>query len=115
MARRKPVLKNKNKSSDPAVKSTSKTKKVKATSSNKGPNAITNLMADSRTPKVLGFGLIMTCLFLLISAVSHYFSYEHDASLIDGTVEFSIDNAARQYQNYLGKLGALAGSFFVRK
>ena len=115
MARRKPVLKNKNKSADPAIKSTSKTKKVKATPSTKGPNAITTLMADSRTPKVLGLGLIMTSLFLLVSAVSHYFSYAHDAVLMEGTVEFSLDNAARQYQNYLGKLGALAGDFFVKK
>tara|TARA_B100000795_G_scaffold120168_3_gene89428 strand:- start:9530 stop:12166 length:2637 start_codon:yes stop_codon:yes gene_type:complete len=115
MARRKPVLKNKNKSADPAVKSISKTKKVKATPSTKGPNAITKLMADSRTPKVLGLGLIMTSLFLLVSAVSHYFSYAHDAVLLEGTVEFSLDNAARQYQNYLGKLGALAGDFFVKK
>jgi|TARA_B110000090_G_scaffold207919_1_gene260417 S-DNA-T family DNA segregation ATPase FtsK/SpoIIIE len=115
MARRKPVLKNKNKSADPAIKSTSKTKKVKATPITKGPNAITKLMADSRTPKVLGLGLIMTSLFLLVSAVSHYFSYAHDAVLMEGTVEFSLDNAARQYQNYLGKLGALAGDFFVKK
>ncbi len=72
-------------------------------------------MADSRTPKVLGLGLIMTSLFLLVSAVSHYFSYAHDAVLMEGTVEFSLDNAARQYQNYLGKLGALVGDFFVKK
>lgn len=115
MARRKPVLKNKSKTAEIVDKQTSKTKKAKPSKNPKGPTVLSKLMADSRTPKVLGFGLIVTSLFLLVSAASHYFSHAHDAVLIEGTAEFSLDNATHQYQNYLGKLGALAGNFFVKK
>ncbi len=115
MARRKPVLKNKNKTAEAASKPTSKSKSVKKTKTIKGPSSLTKIMADPRTPKVLGMSLVVVSLFLLVSAVSHYFSYAHDAVLLEGAAELSADNAAGQYKNYLGKLGALAGSFFVQK
>ncbi|MFK7756562.1 MAG: DNA translocase FtsK 4TM domain-containing protein [Flavobacteriales bacterium] len=114
MARKKSVIKNRSKTADSKPTTATPKAKTKKAKVAKGPSAASKLMADSRTPKVLGVGLLATALFLIVACFSHLFTYAHDAVLLESGTSITDANSKVQFQNYLGKLGANAGSFFVR-
>lgn len=114
MARKKSVIRNRSKAVESKPAEATPKSKTKKNKDPKSPSAVSKVMADSRTPKVLGVALLAVSLFLIVACFSHLFSYAHDAVLLEAGTSITDPTAKIQFQNYLGKLGAKAGSFFVR-
>ncbi len=112
MARRKTVLKNRSIKAESTPKTSAKAQKSKAP---KKRGTLSKIAGDSRTPKIIGFGLVVISLFILVSSVSYYSSHTHDAVLLESSTALSSDQANTQYHNSLGKTGAVISNFFVKK
>jgi len=113
MARNKTAVKNRSKSTKNST-ATAPKKKIKTSKSPSKPGALKRISSDSRTPKIIGFFLIILGLFFLVSSVGHYLSYAHDAALLEVSPELSSNDTSVQFKNPLGKLGALAGELSIR-
>ena len=111
MARKKSVKKNTTKT--PPSNSKSTTKKKATVKKVKSPSAITKVINDGRTPKIVGLTLVVVAVFCLASGVSHLFFHDFDAALLESSSDLTSNETRHQFKNYLGKIGALTGKSLI--
>lgn len=75
--------------------------------------SLNELVKDERTWKIAGAVSLFISLFLFISFISYFFTWENDQSEI--RKGFSFFNENIKVQNLLGVLGAFVSNFFISK